>query len=135
MSCPGGIVVFTAEVTHRLSPQARFACFAFGVLVLWSALALVDLAYPPLSEAVVLQLVRQDAYVRQVIFDVTPEVLFDESADVAPVDAVSQDIARKDHNDDLSYLRLTAQLPTSAIRVKVEREMMRAPEDDVEAAL
>ena len=130
-----GIVVFTAEVTHRLSPQARFACFAFGVLVLWSALALVDLAYPPLSEAVVLQLVRQDAYVRQVIFDVTPEVLFDESADVAPVDAVSQDIARKDHNDDLSYLRLTAQLPTSAIRVKVEREMMRAPEDDVEAAL
>ena len=103
--------------------------------MLWSALALVDLAYPPLSEAVVLQLVRQDAYVRQVIFDVTPEVLFDESADVAPVDAVSQDIARKDHNDDLSYLRLTAQLPTSAIRVKVEREMMRAPEDDVEAAL
>ena len=74
-------------------------------------------------------------HVRQVIFDVTPEVLFDESADVAPVDAVSQDIARKDHNDDLSYLRLTAQLPTSAIRVKVEREMMRAPEDDVEAAL
>ena len=79
----------------------------------------MELYHPALSEAVVLQLQRQDAYIRQVVRGVKPEALFDETAAdlIIPVDHVSREIAERDHNDDLVYFDIDRQLPASAASI------------------
>ena len=59
---------------------------------------LVDLAHPPFSDAVTVQLARNDAYVRRVFRGIMTEALFNEAPTVK-TDAASTAIAVAGHSN------------------------------------
>lgn len=78
-----GIVVFTSSILGSWSVQGRISAFVFGCVALYATLAVIEVAYPPFSEAVSVQLQRQEAYTMRIIYDIVPDAVFDEAEAVA----------------------------------------------------
>jgi hypothetical protein len=74
-----GIICFTSDLLNDWSVLARLSTFVFGVLFTYLILHFVHKGLPPESEAVSVQLKRQQVYVDRVINGVEGEEAFHEA--------------------------------------------------------